>query len=67
MNATTKAVAELISDAGYGVLFGADKDGILIVKAIDLETGETFIVSGEDLYEVVIELAEQVGIELEDG
>ena len=67
MDATTKAIAESISDAGYGVLFGADKDGNLIVKAIQLETGETFIVSGEDLYEVVIELAEQVGIELEDG
>ena len=66
MDATTKAVIETISDAGYGVLYGADPSGHLIVEAIDLDTTETFIVSGADLYEVVIELAKQVGINLED-
>jgi len=67
MDATTKVAIETISGAGYGVLFGADPDGRLIVEAIDLETTETFVVTGNDLYTVVLELAEQVGIDLEDG
>ncbi len=38
----------------------------------DLETpllldGETFVVGGDDLYAAACELAEQVGIDLEDG
>ncbi len=31
------------------------------------ETDETFVVRGDDLYDVVVELAQQCGIELEDG
>ncbi len=35
--------------------------------AVNEETDETFVVRGEDLYLVVVELARQCGIELEDG
>ena len=48
MDAVTKAVIETISDSGYGVLFGSDLSGRLIAEAIQLETAETFIVSGAD-------------------
>ena len=52
--------------AGFTVqLYG--KDGQNVVEAVNHETNETFVVRGEDLYEVVVELAQQCGIELEDG
>ena len=43
------------------------KDGRNVVEAVSEETGETFVVRGDDLYLVVVELAQQCGIELEDG
>ncbi len=42
-------------------------DGQNVVEAVNEETDETFVVRGEDLYLVVVELAQQCGIELEDG
>ena len=38
-----------------------------VVNAIDAGTGESFTVSGPDEYDALVELAGQVGIELEDG
>ncbi len=37
------------------------------VEAVDRRTRETFVVRAGDLYGTVVELAQQVGIELEDG
>ena len=42
------------------------KDGQSVVEAVNEETGETLVVRGDHLYEVVIEPASQRGIELED-
>ncbi len=40
-----------------------------VIKSVDtdLTTSERFIVRGDDLYTAFVELAQQVGIELEDG
>ena len=66
MNAVTKAIIETIGAAGFTVqLYG--QDGQNVVEAVNEKTDETFVVRGEDLYEVVVELAQQCGIELEDG
>jgi ribosomal protein S12 methylthiotransferase accessory factor YcaO len=37
-----------------------------VVNAIDASTGESFTVAGPDEYDALVELAQQVGIELED-
>lgn len=66
-DATTKALVEVISDAGYVVMIGADSNGNRVVEATDEKTGERFVVRGDNLYATVVELAQQVGIELEDG
>ncbi len=51
--------------AGFtGQLWG--KDGQSVIEAVNEETGETFVVRGDDLYAVVVELASPCGIELED-
>ncbi len=62
LNAVTKAIGAAGSTVQqYG------QDGQNVVEAVNEETGETFVVRGDDLYEVVVELAQQCGIELEDG
>ena len=66
VDAVTKAVIETIGDNGYCVEIGY-VDALPVVVAADLKTGERFVVRGSDLYETVVELAQQVGIELEDG
>ena len=65
MDTLTKAILETIGVAGYAVSIGAD-NGLPVVEAIDNKTGERFVVRGE-LDEAAVELAEQVGVELEDG
>ena len=66
MNAVTKTIIETMGAAGYTVqLYG--KGGQNVVEAVNEETEETFVVRGDDLYGVVVELAQQCGIELEDG
>ena len=66
MDAVTKAIIETIGGAGFTVqLYG--KDGRNVVEPVNEETDETFVVRGKDLYLVVVEPAQQVGIELEDG
>ena len=67
MDAAAKAIIETITDAGYSVMTGADSDGNSIVEATDKATGERFVVRADDLYAAVVELAQQVGIDLEDG
>ncbi len=58
MNAVTKAVIETIDAAGFTVqLYG--QDGRNVVQAVNQEMDETFVVRDEDLYEVVVELAQQ--------
>ena len=65
-DAETKAVSEIIGDNGYCVEIGY-VDALPVVVAIDLETSERFVVHGSDPYETVVELAQQVGIDLDDG
>ena len=58
-----KAILDTIRGAGFTVTVA---DGS--VTATDQETDETFIVKYDDnFYDAVVELAEQAGIELEDG
>lgn len=44
-----------------------DDDGRYVVTAVAHLGSERFVVRGADLYESIVELAEQVEIELEDG
>ena len=67
MDPTTKALIETIGDAGYSVMTGTDSKGNTVVQATDQTTGERFVVRAADLYTAVVELAQQVGIDLEDG
>jgi len=57
----TRAVLETVRGAGYTVLIRED-----FVEAIDHADGERYVVCGRDTYTMACELAEQVGIELED-
>ena len=67
MDLSTKAIIETIGDTGYTVMTGADSDGNRVVEAPDGRTGEKFVVRADHLYTAVVELAQQVGIDLEDG
>ena len=69
MDPTTKAVIETIGNADYfvTVTIGPNRIGKSVVEASDETNGEKFIVRADELYSAVIELAQQVGIELEDG
>ncbi len=66
MDPTTEALIEVIGDSGFTVQLHA-ADGQDLIEAVDQRTGEAFVVRGDDLYTAVVELARQVGIELEDG
>ena len=66
MDAPTKALIETIGDSGFTVQLGASM-GQHVIEAVNQRTGEAFVVRGDDLYLAVVELAQQVGIELEDG
>ena len=65
------AVLHVIKSAGYslGETTTIQKDGTTrrVLNAVDARTGESFIVSAGTLYEAAVELAGQVGVELEDG
>ncbi len=61
----TRAVIETIGAAGYVVEVGYS-NALSVIAAVDERTGERFVVRGGDLYETAVELAVQVGIELED-
>ena len=64
MDPVTNAILETIGNTGYTVTTEAGK-----LTAVDEETGERFIVHHDrkDTYDAVGELAQRVGIELEDG
>lgn len=66
MTPVTKSIIEVIGDAGFVVMLSHDK-GLHVIEATADDTGELFVVTGDDLYTTAIELAEQVGIELKDG
>ena len=67
MDIVGKVLVETIGDAGYRVdIAGGGQEGHA-VTAVAYGGGERFVVRGADLYEAVVELAGQVGIELEDG
>ncbi|MCP4248711.1 MAG: hypothetical protein GY778_16830 [bacterium] len=61
-NATIATAA----DAGFIVIIGRDHDGRIVASARDA-AGETWQVWAADAYDVVVELAGQVGFELADG
>ena len=65
MDPTTKALIEIIGAAGYVVSIEADASKNMVVEAVNLDTDEEFTVRGEGLYLTAVELAVQVGIELE--
>ncbi len=67
MDPVTKVLVETIGEAGYRVDIAGDGQGGYDVTAVADRDSERFIVRGADLYESVVELAGQVGIELEDG
>ena len=66
MDAVAKAMLETIGAAGYVVSISGSY-GQLVVEAVNEDTGERFVVRAPDLYAAAVELAQQVGIELEDG
>ena len=66
MDAVTKSVIETIGDAGFVVML-SHVNGLHVIEATAQDTGELFVVTGDDLRTTAIELAEQVGIELMDG
>ena len=66
INTVTEALIETMGAAGFTVQLGAS-EGHHVVETVNEQTGERFVVRGEDLYATVVELAGQVGIDLEDG
>ena len=60
-------IATLTEDIYRLSLTAADSDGNTVVEATDKTTGGRFIVRGEDLYNAVVELAQKVGLDLEDA
>ena len=59
------ALIETIGDAGFNVQLRTD-NGLHVVEASDRRTRETFVVTGDDLYTVGVELAGQVGVDVLD-
>ena len=67
MDVLTNAIIDTIGDTGFTVMTGADSHGNAVVEATDERTGEKFVVRADRLYTAVVELAQQTGIDLEDG
>ncbi len=66
----TAALLDIISAAGFHAQVqdsGTHLKRQYIANAVDVITGESFSVSGPDEFTALVELAQQVGIELEDG
>ena len=66
MDAVAKAILETVGAAGY-VVSVSTAEGLPAVEAVSEGTGERFVVRAPDLCAAAVELAQQVGIELEDG
>ena len=62
LGATTKSVLWLIEKQGYRIVATVSQ-----IKAAHNQTGETFIVNGDEPYANACELAQKIGIDLEDG
>lgn len=63
MDSVSKATLETIGSAGFTVNIHANN-----LAATNQETNERFIVNyDENFYDAVVELAQQIGLELEDG
>ena len=62
MDTVTKSLIEVIGDSGYDIMIGNN-----VIEAVDQQTVERFIVRCSNLYEGSVELAQQVGVELQDG
>ena len=65
MDTTTKILIETVGNNGYCIEIGY-VDAMPVVVAVDLRTGERSVVRGSNLYETVVEAAQQVGIRLDD-
>ena len=68
----TQAILDTIRDAGFHigetvVLSLDDGHPCQVANAVDAKTGESFTVMAPTRYEAAVELAEQVGFDLEDG
>ena len=67
----TDAVLHVIKSAGFhiGETTTVNRDGSrrCVLNAVDAKTGESFTVAAGSLYEAAVELAVQIGIDLEDG
>ncbi len=61
MDTTTTMLIELIGRLGYRVAMARDN-----VEAVNGDTGERFIVRGDDIDGMAVELAGMVGVELEE-
>ena len=66
MDPVTKSLIEVIGSAGFAVMLSHD-NGLYVVEAAAMDSDERFIVRGDHLYRMTVELALQVGIDLEDG
>lgn len=70
-SAVTTAILHVIRQAGYGVgggtLTSPNGQVSFMVNAIRSETGESFSVTAPTQYDAAVELAQQAGIDLEDG
>ncbi len=67
----TQVLLDTIRRAGFHIGEGVaiTEDGTLRshVNAVDAKTGESFTVMAPTMYEAAVELAEQVGLDLEGG
>ena len=68
----TQAILDTIRDAGFHigetvVLSLKDGHARQVANAVDAKTGESFTVMAPTMYEAAVELAEQVGFDLQDA
>ena len=62
MKVTTRAMLEIIGDAGYVVTLESPQQGIVIITAQD-ESGETWQVTSDSELAAVAEIAQILGFE----
>ena len=66
MDPVTKCLIEVIGGTGFAVMLSYE-NGLHIIEAAAITSDERFIVHCDDLYATTVELALQVGVDLEDG
>ena len=62
MKATTKAILEIIGDAGYVVTLNSPQQGIVVITGWD-GSGETWQVTSDSELAAVAKLAQMLGFE----